>query len=101
MDKPAWSPELIDWLAEDMVAHGYDLKHLLAQILTSRAYQLPSVGLREAEEHYVFRGPAVRRLSAEQFSDAIFAITGMTHAKLDAKVNRVAALEPAAAKLPL
>jgi hypothetical protein len=42
----------------------------------------------------------VRRLSAEQFSDAIYSIAGLTHAKLEAKVNRAAALEPAGA-LPL
>jgi hypothetical protein len=101
MDKPAWSPELIDWLAEDLVAHGYDLKHAIAQILTSRAYRLPSVGLGETEEHYVFRGPGIRRLSAEQFSDAIYSITGLTHPKLEAKVNRVAALQPPKTELPL
>jgi mono/diheme cytochrome c family protein len=101
MDKPAWSPELIDWLAEDLVAHHYDLKQTIARILTSRTYQLPSVGLRETEDNFVFHGPAVRRLSAEQFSDAIYTITGMTHPKLEAKVNRVAALKPLSSPLPL
>ncbi|MGH7944109.1 MAG: DUF1549 domain-containing protein [Opitutaceae bacterium] len=101
MDKPAWSPELLDWLAEDLVAHRYDLKHTMARILTSRAYQLPSVGLGETEENYVFRGPAVRRLSAEQFSDAILALTRQTHAKADGKLNRHAALDPQRDALPL
>ncbi len=101
MDKPAWSPELIDWLAEDLVAHGYDLKHTMARILTSRAYQLPPVSLGEVEENYVFRGPAVRRLSAEQFSDAILALTRQTHEKSAAKLNRHAALTPARDTLPL
>jgi len=102
MDKPAWSPELIDWLAEDLVAHGYDLKHTMARILTSRAYQLPAVNVAETEEHFVFRGPAVRRLSAEQFSDAILAIGGATYPKADAKLNRDVALgRGARAALPL
>jgi hypothetical protein len=101
MDKPAWSPELLDWLAEDLVAHGYDLKHTMTRILASRVYQLPSVGLGETEEHYVFRGPAVRRLSAEQFSDAIYALTRQTHAKTDGKLNRHAALTPRHDSLPL
>ena len=101
MDKPAWSPELIDWLAEDLVAHGHDLKHTMARILTSRAYQLPSVNLGETTEHYVFRGPAVRRLGAEQFTDAIYSVAGMTHARPDAKLNRLAALRPAAQAMPL
>ncbi|HTV02731.1 MAG TPA: DUF1549 domain-containing protein [Luteitalea sp.] len=78
MDTPPWSPELLDWLADDFVEHDYDLKHLLATIVTSRAYQLPSVP-RKAEpsaKGYVFTGPEVRRLTAEQFADAIGAITG-------------------------
>lgn len=103
MDKPAWSPELMDWLAEDLVAHGYDLKHTITRILTSRAYQLPVVNVGETEEHYVFRGPGVRRLSAEQFYDALMTISGTEHsAKADARLNREIALkELASVTLPL
>jgi Protein of unknown function (DUF1549)/Protein of unknown function (DUF1553)/Planctomycete cytochrome C len=78
MDGKPWSPELLDWIAADFVAHGYDLKHLLRTMLTSRAYQMPAVA-RSAEppaRGYVFDGPEVRRMTAEQFSDAIGAITG-------------------------
>ena len=78
MDGEPWSPALLDWLASDFVAHKYDLKHLIATILSSRTYQMPSVS-RPAEapaRGYVFAGPEVRRLSAEQFADAIGAITG-------------------------
>lgn len=78
MDGKPWSPEVLDWLASDFVAHRYDLKHLIATIVTSRAYQMPAVA-RTAEaspRHYVFRGPEVRRLTAEQFADAIGTITG-------------------------
>ena len=60
------------------MAHGYDVKHLIETIVTSRAYQMPAVR-REAEppaRGYVFRGPEVRRLTAEQFADAIGSITG-------------------------
>jgi len=71
MEKPAWNRDLLDWLAEDFTAHGYDVKHTLEVITTSRAYQSPTVeGPREKEE-YVFRGPLTRRLDAEQFADAI------------------------------
>ncbi len=58
--------------------HGYDVKHLIATILTSRAYQMPAVA-RTGEppaRGYVFAGPEVRRLTAEQFADAIGSITG-------------------------
>ena len=63
MEKTAWNPDLLDWLAEDFAAHNYDVKHLIRQILTSRAYELPAVNLDEQhQQDYVFRGPAVRRL---------------------------------------
>jgi mono/diheme cytochrome c family protein len=93
MDRPAWSPALMDWLAEDLAAHRYDLKHTMARILTSRAYQLPAVNVGETEDHFIFRGPGVRRLSAEQFSDAIMTLAGMNYPKADAKLNRDLALQ--------
>jgi hypothetical protein len=78
MDGKPWSPALLDWLASDFVDHGYDIKHLIRTIVTSRAYQMPAVP-RTGEppaRGYVFAGPEVRRLTAEQFGDAIGAITG-------------------------
>jgi hypothetical protein len=77
MDGVPWSPGLLDWLASDFVDGGYDLKRLMATIVSSKAYQMravPRVG--EQPRGYVFRGPEVRRLTAEQFGDAIGAITG-------------------------
>jgi hypothetical protein len=71
MDKPAWSADLLDWLAEDLVAHRYDLKHTIEVIMTSRAYQLRSTDAATPQKDYLFRGPQVRRLTAEQFCDAL------------------------------
>ena len=79
MDGKPWSPELLDWLASDFVEHGYDVKHLIATILTSRAYQMPAVPRERASRRPAAtcsRGPEVRRLTAEQFADAIGSITG-------------------------
>lgn len=78
MDRRPWSPELLDWLAADFVAHNYDLKHLIGGIIRSRAYQLPAVPRTgdPTARGYEFRGPEIRRVSAEQFSDAIGTITG-------------------------
>jgi hypothetical protein len=77
MDGEPWSPPLLDWLASDFVDHGYDLKHLLASIASSRAYQMRAVPrVAEQPRGYVFDGPEIRRLTAEQFADAIGAITG-------------------------
>lgn len=82
MEQPAWNPDLLDWLAEDLVAHGYDLQHTLRRILTSRVYQLPAVSVSEPPPpDFVFRGPAVRRLTAEQFRDALAAVTGVWYEK--------------------
>lgn len=82
MEHPAWSPDLIDWLAEDFADHGYDVKHLIEGMLTSRAYQLPATPATEqVGNDFVFRGPQVRRLSAEQFRDAVGALTGVWYEK--------------------
>ena len=75
MDNTPWSAALLDWLAADFIDHEYNLKQLLQRIITSRAYQLPSVKHDDVaaltSDDYVFTGPARRRLSAEQFADAV------------------------------
>ncbi|QDU79398.1 Planctomycete cytochrome C [Polystyrenella longa] len=72
MDRQPWHPELLEWLAADLVAHDYDLKRTLKIICNSRVYQMPSVAELPPEEEFVeFRGPVVKRLSAEQYLDAI------------------------------
>lgn len=73
LDQPSWNADLLDWLAADFVDQGYDLEQLLRRIILSDAYQSAAAPV---EEPYVFRGPHPRRLSAEQFSDAVSAITG-------------------------
>jgi hypothetical protein len=81
MDEEPWSPELLDWLSSDFVASGYDLKALIAEILESRTYQLAAVAqTNSAVAEFTFRGPEIRRLTAEEFSDAVAAITGDWHA---------------------
>ena len=75
MDNAPWSQPLLDWLAADLIGHDYDLKHTLRTIATSKAYGLPSVGLESAgdvtDEAFVFEGPLRKRLTAEQFADAL------------------------------
>ncbi|GAB3883673.1 DUF1549 domain-containing protein [Spirosoma agri] len=75
MDNVPWSQDLLDWLAFDFVKNGYDLKKLMYAILTSKTYQLPSVGVKDAglltTPTYVFDGMVRRRLTAEQFADAV------------------------------
>ena len=75
MDAEPWSVEILDWLAADFVAHGWDVKYLLRTLMNSRAYASASTAGGDATP-FVFRGPSPKRLSAEQFSDAVSAITG-------------------------
>ncbi len=100
MEQAAWNSDLLDWLAEDFVAHKYDVKHLIAQILTSRSYQLPAVNVSETEKDYVFRGPSVRRLSAEQFRDALTSLSGIGYANADADVEIAPTKEEKMTTLP-
>ena len=103
MEKPAWNVDLLDWLAEDFAEHGYDVKHLIEVMLTSRAYQLPAVAATEKTEPvFVFRGPFVRRMSAEQFRDAVGQLAEVWYAKpaahivrADGTTNRFAAVRAA------
>jgi mono/diheme cytochrome c family protein len=87
MEKAGWNQDILDWVAEDFVAHKYDVRHLIKQIVTSRAYQLPAVNVGENETAYVFRGPAVRRLTAEQFRDALTTLTGIGYSTPLAEVD--------------
>ncbi len=77
MDSRPWSPEVLDWLAADFVDHGWDVKHLIETIVSSRAYQMPSVGLPSEGAAFVFRGPVVKRMTAEQFVDGVSQLTGV------------------------
>ncbi len=77
MDAEPWNADLLDWLASDFTRHGYDLKYLLKQIMTSRAYALPTVPEKDVpSSEYTFAGPKLRRLTAEQFADSLSEITG-------------------------
>jgi hypothetical protein len=87
MEKAAWNPDLLDWLAEDFADHGYDVKFLIRRIVTSRGYQLPAVNVDGQSAHdFVFQGPGVRRLSAEQFRDALTSLTGIGYSSPVAEI---------------
>ncbi len=72
-------PELLDFLERELLLGGYDLKHVARLILSSRAYQRECDGdatkVPEPEKR-LFRGPARRRLSAEQLVDSLFRVAG-------------------------
>lgn len=74
---PASNPELFDALANDFVKHKFDLRHLMRQIVSSRAYQRSSGSIPQnaADDKYYSRF-LVRRLTAEQLLDALSQVTG-------------------------
>jgi hypothetical protein len=73
---PPSNPALLDALADDFVRHGYDLKHLVRTICTSRTYGLSSVPNEyNARDKQSFARHYPKRLSAEVLLDAISAIT--------------------------
>jgi hypothetical protein len=75
---PPSNPALFDWLAQDLVQHGYDLKYLIRAIMRSRTYQLsaqPAPGSERDNRYYSHFG--LKRLGAEQLLDAIATATGV------------------------
>ena len=77
MDAEPWNADLLDWLAWDFTRHNYDLNYLLREIMTSRAYALPALAEKDAlNSSYVFAGPRLRRMTAEQFADSLSELTG-------------------------
>ena len=62
------NPELLDWLAEDLIIHDYDLQHLMRTILNSETYQRTSQTNKSNKDDETYYSHAyVKPLSAEQF----------------------------------
>ena len=77
MHTKPWSDDLLDYLAVDFADQNYDLKSVIKLIVSSRAYQSQTAVLADepGKDEYVFQGPIVKRMTAEQFLDAIWTIT--------------------------
>lgn len=88
-NKP-WNDDLIDYLAGYFKENKYDLKKLIGHITSSRAYQYKAATFAEepASENYVFNGPMYKRMTAEQFMDAVWLVTGTAPAKADAPLPK-------------
>ena len=73
-------PELLDWLASELIDSGWSLKSLHRLIVTSRAYRQasdlrPEAIAVDAQARLLWRYPP-RRLEAEALRDAILAVSG-------------------------
>ncbi len=78
-DNPPCNPELLAWLAHELVAANYDIKHIYRLILNSNTYQLsciPQTRSAEAETNFAYY--PIRRMEAETLIDALDQITGGT-----------------------
>jgi hypothetical protein len=78
-DSQSPNSALLEWLAYDFMSHGCDCKHTLRQILLSRVYQSPVAEEKPAgkgEDAPPLLGPTERRLTSEQYLDAIAQVTG-------------------------
>lgn len=73
-------PKLLDWLASEFMASGWDYRHMIKTIATSRAYrQSGAISPEKLEKDHanrlISRGPRVR-LDAEQIRDLSLAASG-------------------------
>jgi hypothetical protein len=68
---PPSHPELLDLLAKDFTAHGYDVRYMIRLIMRSQAYALsPEPNETNADDEINYSHVIPRRLTAEQLLDA-------------------------------
>jgi cytochrome c553 len=87
LGEPPTHPELLDYLAKQLVAHGWSQKALHRQIMLSATYQQSSARNPRGEEsdpgnRYLARMPR-RRLEVEAWRDAMLAVSGRLDLTLD------------------
>ena len=79
-------PELLDWLAIELMDSGWDTRALIRTIVTSAVYRQSSQIVGDAAEvdpdnRWLARGPRVR-LSAEMVRDQALAVSGLLSRKM-------------------
>jgi mono/diheme cytochrome c family protein len=80
-------PRLLDWLADELMRSGWDLKHIHRLILTSRTYQQSSTRTAhldhvDPDNRWLAR-MSVRRLESEAVRDSILAVSGVLSSEMD------------------
>jgi hypothetical protein len=76
-DSPITYPELLDEMAREFIAQGFDVKFLVRAIVHTQAYQRASAGPGAAghDEYVLFTRMPVRGLSPEQLYDSFVEAT--------------------------
>lgn len=70
-------PELLDALTAEFIKSGFDLKHIIRVIMSSRAYQASALpNDSNADDTINYSHASVRRLEAEEMLDALSQVTG-------------------------
>jgi hypothetical protein len=77
MQTQPWNADLLDFLAVYLADNGYDLKKVIRLVVTSDAYQSQAAVMDEQPgvADYVYTGPIAKRMTAEQFVDAVWQMT--------------------------
>lgn len=90
MQGEPWNADLLDHLATRFTEDGCDLRKFIAYVCTSQAYQSKAEVAADAPASagYAYAGPRAKRMTAEQFVDAVWQITGTAPAKFDAPISR-------------
>jgi hypothetical protein len=77
-------PALLDWLAAELIDHGWSLKHIHRLICTSKTWRQRSHGVPGAAAgmtvdsgNRLLWRMSPRRLDAESYRDAVLAVSGM------------------------
>ncbi|HTU21550.1 MAG TPA: DUF1553 domain-containing protein [Gemmataceae bacterium] len=78
--QPPTHPALLDWLADEFMAHGWSMKHMHRLIVTSRTYRLDSRTDSDNLDHdrdnrYLWR-MNVRRMEGEVVRDSLLYVAG-------------------------
>ena len=78
--EPPSHPELLDWLADDFMRHGWSLKHLHRRVLLSASFAQTSTdradGIAADPSNVLLWRMNRRRLDFEATSDAMLAVAG-------------------------
>jgi WD40 repeat protein len=99
---PPSNPELLDYLTNEFINSGFNVRHVMRQICTSRTYQLSVETTKwNADDRINYSHALARRLPAEVLLDAVYRVTGSV-SKIPgvAPGTRAAALPDVGVELP-